>query len=230
MRSKFASQGVSAPSPRQVEAHARREKILERLCKERKAERLAPRLGTFQSRYGWIGYDDIPMAQRSRPSVRIVDQKALKAEYERENGPPQPGQVLGAKATERLQLQMEWARRGQVPAGLDPDAPRSAFRREKPAPKLESGPQAALQQAQELFDDVAKEIEERELFLAEIAAKDPARAVELKSRIEGEISQRHATLKRLDARIREEEDKALAEQHQHQQGLSRRQDGGPYSR
>ena len=109
------------------------QKVLERL-QGRKAERLAPRLGTFQSRYGWIGYDDIPMAQRSRPSVRIVDQKALKAEYERENAPPQPGQVLGAKATERLQLQMEWARRGQVPAGLDPDAPRSAFRREKPAP------------------------------------------------------------------------------------------------
>ena len=91
--------------------------------------------------------------------------------------------------------------------------------------QAEERPQAALQQAQELFDDVAKEIEERELFLAEIA-HDPARAVELKcgSRARSAAS-RNAKARCAYVRRRTRR----GEQHQHQR-LSRRQDGGLHSR
>ena len=73
-RAALAAEGVREAAPAEVEAAAARRRTLERLVKGRKAQSIAPRLGTFKSRYGWIGHDNIPMAQKGRTTVRIVDQ------------------------------------------------------------------------------------------------------------------------------------------------------------
>ena len=73
-RAALAAEGVREAAPAEVEAASARRRTLERLVKGRKAQSIAPRLGTFKSRYGWIGHDNIPMAQKGRTTVRIVDQ------------------------------------------------------------------------------------------------------------------------------------------------------------
>ena len=154
-RAALAAEGVREAAPAEVEAAAARRRTLERLVKGRKAQSIAPRLGTFKSRYGWIGHDNIPMAQKGRTTVRIVDQKALKAQFERENAPPAPsGPALGPKATQRLQLQMEWARAGKVPDALDPDAPASTYARSRTDAAQKPKQKSKLQEAEELWSTI----------------------------------------------------------------------------